>query len=373
MSGEKSLQIRYVGARFASGRLPIEMVSDLPAFLELLLIFAKEMWRSNNTVRRRLPRGFEQSFSFELVAILDGSAIAKIELRRASEQRWLPGFGEADELLDASCSKILDLIDSAGTNRDAKALEAEQIRVLNRFGSGLDDGEKIEIHAGQGFKPRIVYLDNFRRKSLITRGGQRYTRKFEGVGTLAGLHQKGNIEVQTAKYGELKIPISSDRVKDEFNKHESLGATVQFSLMVELDSEDRYKSVKDVYEVELIDQERSDKVMNRMQRLDELQQLDEGWLNGSGHRISDQALYAAKRFLHKRPDLANDFRIYPMEDGGISFEFENNGWDFSIEFGSTGTVEMFGIQISGPAEMEPTVFEGVDNSFLAEFDKRTTS
>ena len=367
----KTFEISYIGSRFEGGRLPLEVLSDLPAFRDLLLTFAKEKWRASNAGRQRLPRGFDQNFTYDLIGISNGSAVARLERLRLV-QRSLQGLDHSEELATESYDELVKLIDSAGTPQPPKNLSLEKVRALNRFGSGLKDGERIEFKGSQGSDGKVVYLDTFRMKALITQGRDSYQLRVEGIGVLSSLHLDGFIGVRTDKYGELKIPVDPDRIKGEFNVPESLGASVQFSLLLELDSRDKYKSVKEVYEVELIDQERPDSVMKCMQRMTELKQLQDGWLDGSGLRPTDAAIGAAEHFLNKRPDLASSFRIYPMENGGVAFEFELRGWEFSIEFGPEGRVEMFGVEINGPDEMEPKTFDRVDELFLAEFDSRAT-
>jgi hypothetical protein len=105
-------------------------------------------------------------------------------------------------------------------------------------------------------------------------------------------------------------------------------------------------------------------------RLAELRDLKAGWHDGSGAAIDEAAAETAERFLSKRPFLASKSRIYPTDAGGVQFEFERNGWDFSVEFGLGGAVEMYGVQIEGPDEMAPRTYERLDESFIHLFDER---
>jgi hypothetical protein len=106
------------------------------------------------------------------------------------------------------------------------------------------------------------------------------------------------------------------------------------------------------------------------QRVAELRVLNAGWHDGSGEAIDAAAADAAERFLAKRPFLASHYGIYPTDAGGLVFEFETRDWDFSVEFGPGGTVELYGVQLNGSEEMEPQVFESLDEHFIAAFDAR---
>lgn len=65
--------------------------------------------------------------------------------------------------------------------------------------------------------------------------------------------------------------------------------------------------------------------------------------------------------------MCGAYKIYPTEQGGILFEFESNGWDFSVELDNVGAVEMYGIQVEGGrGEMEPVTFDEVGDQFMME-------
>ena len=76
-------------------------------------------------------------------------------------------------------------------------------------------------------------------------------------------------------------------------------------------------------------------------------------------------------FPTKRPSLAGSYLIYPTSTGGVLFEFQCNGWDFSVEFNPDGSIEMYGVQIDGPEEMAPIPFERMNDEFIELFDART--
>ena len=75
-------------------------------------------------------------------------------------------------------------------------------------------------------------------------------------------------------------------------------------------------------------------------------------------------------FSNGVPALARFFSIFPTVAGGVLFEFELNGWDYSVEFEIDGAMEFFGIQIDGPDEIAPMHFAGPDERFFAEFGTR---
>ena len=365
---DKSFVLRYVGSRFEGARLPLDVLADLPAFRDLLVAFAKDGWRKSNQARQRLPKGFDRFISFDLVAIEEGSAKPKLDWSRRAAQEMLPGIiDELDTLVRTSYKEIAKLVDGAANNSFPVALSSEHIRALNKLGSGLVDGERIEFQNCVGVDGNVVYLDAHRRKTLITRVRETYQTRYEGVGKLVGVHKDGTIEISTLDHGELRLKIDSTRIKTEFDG--CIESDVQFALQIELDNNDKYRSVVDVYDVEIIDSSLS----NSLNRIDELKKLELGWHNGDGSPITQVAIDTSQKFLSLRPNLSSIYRIYPTVEGGILFEFEINGWDISTEFKATGQIEIFGVQLGGQDELEPESFDDLESGFMSVFDKFTNS
>ncbi|UEM08307.1 hypothetical protein J4G43_026205 [Bradyrhizobium barranii subsp. barranii] len=372
MAGDTTFKLRYVGTRFNGARLPVDVLTDLPAFRDLLVAFAKDEWRDLNAGRKRVPKGFDKSISFDLVGIDDGSAVPLLNWSRNAAQENLPGFeDELQDIVGGSYLDVVQLIDGAGHEQFPKSLSSEHIRALNRLGSGLREHEKIEFLGSSGQDGKVVYLDSYRRKALITRVRETYHARFEGVGILRGSFADevmGRVVLATPEHGEITIPLESDRVKEEFDGN--IDSEVQFDLQIEMDNADRLRGVVGVFDLELIDVESGADLLRCRNRLAELRALSDGWHDGVGRRIADDAVELANRFLGKRPTLSKRYHIYPTEEGGILIEFEANSWDISVEFLPGGGMELYGVQIDGADELQPVQFSDIDGDFMAAFDRR---
>ncbi len=145
-SDSQCFLLRYVGARFEKHRLPLDVLPDLSAFRDLLVSYVKSEWRATHEGRVRLPKGFEKSIAFDLAGIGDGCAIPKLVWDRDATQLYLPEFkDELESLMEASYSKLIQLVDGAADVVTTNNLPPEGVRALNRFGSGLLDDERIEF------------------------------------------------------------------------------------------------------------------------------------------------------------------------------------------------------------------------------------
>ena len=367
--------LRYVGDRFSNHRLPLDVLPDLSAFRDLLVSYAKAEWRATHKRRVRLPKGFERSIAFDLIGISEGSAVPELVWDRETAQLLLPEFkDELESLVENSYSKVIRLIDGAADTVTATGLSPASIRALNRFGSGLLDDERIEFLGSQGRDGNVVYLDSFRRKRLITRGRDSYEARFEAIGKLLGSEKDANgldglIVVDTEQHGTIRIPVPPERVKDEFDG--SMDDDVQFRLMIELDNKDAYKRVVDVFDVDLIDAKVVADLERCRERIGVLASLQQGWHDGDGLAPAPEAVANAGRLLSARPQLAGSYHIYPTEEGGILFELVHAGWDYSVEAGPRGAVEIYGVQVDGPGDLDTAKFQGINEDALKFLDGLT--
>jgi len=366
-----TFRLRYIGSRFNGGRLPVDVLPDLQAFRDLLAAFAEDAWRHRNRSRKRLPKGFERSLTFSLTAIQDGSAIPVLQWDRDIAQAYLPGFSDSmEELVDRSFRELVGLVDAAGDEALPASLSPGHVRALNKLGASLKDEERIEFLGSQGRDGNVVYLDSYRRKKLITHVKETYDKRVNGTGRLHANFQDGAIVVRTEAFGDLRLDVGAEAITNTYDG--SLGQEVQFDVVIELDHNDRVRSIREIHDVVLVDAEDDMNWLRCVLRLDELAELKSGWHgNEEGEAISMAAREAAESFLHLRSKYLETYRIYPTLEGGVLIEFIASGWDLSVEFLPEGAVQLYGIETNGDGEFEPIEFSGLNDDFLAEFDLRT--
>ena len=57
--------------------------------------------------------------------------------------------------------------------------------------------------------------------------------------------------------------------------------------------------------------------------------------------------------------------------GGLLLEFVHEGWDHAVEIGPKGSLEIYGVQIDGPGEVDHKEFDAVNDDFFGLFDRLT--
>jgi hypothetical protein len=105
-------------------------------------------------------------------------------------------------------------------------------------------------------------------------------------------------------------------------------------------------------------------------RVIEMQQLQVGWGEGSGEKISERALRAALQFINARPDLLSFLHVYPTDDGGVLFEFESGKWDLSVEMTAAGKIELYGVRLDSDEALEPMHFDNINPHLMNQINSR---
>lgn len=368
--GSDTFELRYVGTRFDGGHLPLDMLPDLFAFRDLIIARAKEQWLKEHPGRLRLPRGFNHSLLFDLVALTDKSAGPQIKWNRAAAARTSPELaGEIGALLEQAYAETAVLFSDASQGKFPSVLPRDQLGALNRFGSALRPGEKIELKGQNDNQGAVIYVDLDRRKNLLTKVGETYTKRYAGSGTLVTTSSDGYISLDTEELGRITLSISSEIVLQHYDGN--LGSDVQFDLMIVLDAADKFRAVQDCLDVTIVDASDDPEFRDAMNRVSDLRKLGKGWLDGEGDAISQGAVKAARAVLDRRPDIAKlRLGIFPTEEGGLTFEFHKDGWNYVIEVMSAGSVEWFAVECGGSGSIEPMPFQTSDQAFWTELDSK---
>jgi hypothetical protein len=145
--------ITFSGPRFDDAGLELDVLSELLAYRKLLIETAKELWRTENRDRRRLPKGFEDSIRLKFYSIETGSAVVPIKRVVSHDDSLLfepaPRADEIDDaaqLIDDTIAAVSE--DRAIPDRMPKAV----LPLLAGLGENLREGEAIKTRASRSSK-----------------------------------------------------------------------------------------------------------------------------------------------------------------------------------------------------------------------------
>lgn len=276
---------RFKGERFASHRMPLELLEDFKVLQEMTVEMAKQIYLEENQSRQRVPKDFGKGINFELESLDEGSTIPKIVMTF-----MLSGMFPAHnvEYFEKASERIKDTIQEAAV--DGNILEYAPKSVLhyfNRFGKKLKDDESIEFRPEDSHY-KAVFTKNTRRRlvSASTSTGE-YSEDISIRGVLVEMDKINNTFQIITSLGK-KISGSFDNeIKDQFLEAFSalegqqkiiLKGTGGFS------TNDKLKNIIGVESLAILDKN------DLGYRLDELSLLKDGWFNGEGKSLNPEKL-----------------------------------------------------------------------------------
>lgn len=140
--------ITFSGPRFDDAGLELDVLAELLAYRKLLIETAKELWRTENRERRRLPKGFEESIRLKFYSIEPGSTVVPIKRVVTHDDSLLfelpacpDEIDEAAQLIDETIAAVSE--DRAFPDRMPKVL----LPLLVALGETLREGEAIKTRA----------------------------------------------------------------------------------------------------------------------------------------------------------------------------------------------------------------------------------
>lgn len=142
--------ITFSGPRFDDAGLELDVLSELIAYRKLLVETAKELWRTENRERQRLPKGFEDSIRLKFYSIESGSAAVPIKRVVAHDDSLLfEPASRADEI-DEAAQLIDETIVAVSEDRTIpERLPKAVLPLLAALGESLREGEAIRTRAAR--------------------------------------------------------------------------------------------------------------------------------------------------------------------------------------------------------------------------------
>lgn len=154
--------LRFDGPRFRDHGLDVDVLPEISAYKDLIIETAKEIWRSKNPGKTRLPKGFGSELIVKFFELREGSTLVPLEREYADPEvpMDLPDiFDDAADILD-------DAVQAATKGASPPSdLPSPVIRQLGEFGKTLGDADCV------GFKSRrhtsIALFDKAAKERII--------------------------------------------------------------------------------------------------------------------------------------------------------------------------------------------------------------
>lgn len=323
---------RFIGPRFERHSIPLELLKDLAAFEELLIDVAKWKRKQAEQGRQRVPRGFTDGVRLELAAVEEGSARASLVLVMPALSALL---FESDHrnYFEQARDAIVMAIEAAEQNEPERVLQLippESLRHFkNNIGKHLRDGESIGFPKAAGDGEAV--LDKQTRQRLVFASSDEQYITEEAI--LRGAVYEADHINKTFK---LRLADGSTVTGETDSSHWPTiaeawsgfdgGRKVRIDGVVRQLRNNRLDRIESVEHATILDP------LDIDARLDELDQIEDGWLDGHGKRPPTEGLsWLSTSFAeHHALDLALPY-LYPTEGGGVQAEWPLQGGEASLE------------------------------------------
>lgn len=171
----------FKGDRFDDNGIDIDVLPELIAYKTILIETAKELWRSNNPDRQRLPKLFEESLQLKFYTVEPGSAVIPIE-RVVMVDDQTSMFAEPDEL-DEAVELVAAVAEAAGTDKPLpQHFPMKVLSMFESYGKTLMEGEHFEYQIGNLISPAQYNVTV--RERLTRRASADYEDEVDIVGTV---------------------------------------------------------------------------------------------------------------------------------------------------------------------------------------------
>lgn len=320
---QEFMRPRLVGARFDEHSVPLEFLKDFAALEEMIVEVAKWKFRQAHPERERVPRGFTDGLELHLTKVEDGSAIPVIALVFGTL------FPSANiTYFDQAKEAIIEAVAAANQSQDGTLqLPPNLLGYFDRFGRSLRNGESMEFTAAN--QQVATFTNETRRKLIRASQAVEWTEEATLIGVISEADQaRMSFELELKNGTKLTAPLNSqhlDTVLDAFKDYRN-GARVQLQGVVKKNRQDQLKSIESVEHISPLDP------LDVAARMEELAELQDGWLDGKGHAPERSALsWLARSFeLNFNPDLPLPY-LYPTAEGGVQAEWSIADWEITLD------------------------------------------
>lgn len=156
--------LTFTGPRFEDHGLDIDVLSELIAYKEILVETAKQLWRRDNPIRERVPRGFEESIVLKFRELRAGSTSVPLLREIEHDEDELPI--QAEDAVDQAARVIDEGIDAAQKqNLLPRDFPRETLPLFEKFGKTLLPGHSIRIQSA-GRNVPVCYDTEVRRRLM---------------------------------------------------------------------------------------------------------------------------------------------------------------------------------------------------------------
>jgi hypothetical protein len=326
------------GGRYEQHGLPVEMLSEFARYERLVVDVAKAIYKNRHARRQRVPRGFASGFELRLTEIHAGSVVPVLEV---PDESMLGAAGiDVEGVFDEARVLIQQTLRAVSNDGQIpRTFPPQALREFSRFGRSLRDDERIDFD--EGTPHAATYSQAVRRILHEQAQLERFEVEMLVNGQVIGLlADKATFEFRLADNGRtVSGRFSSDEVVPDLKQYldlSTMAPTVAINAVAITSVSGSVIEIQDVLSVEPV------LPANWSGRLKEISELDDGWYDGAGERVTRQVLRQTETLLLECLDARVERpRIFPTESGGVRLEWVLNDREVIAEVERDHKISLF--------------------------------
>ena len=322
------LTLTFDGGRFASHRMPVEVLAELRTVQQLITRLARHLFFAKHVSRTRISPGFPEAAQLYLSASEPNCFTAHLE----RPHPWANAIEDVELFDNARDLGMRALVAAQAGEQLPLGLPEDVVDSLAALGRRLNQDESLFfMPTGCATAARV---DHRSRQNLA-----RVTRRdleVDGVveGEVETVHDTAKKFTLRSSQGDLfEVPFEiehRDRVLEACKQRPLARVRAQGILLY--GSKARMKSVE---ELEFVDDERGPEILKLWTRIDSFATIADGWLDGEGVaptvRCRLVARTALARLLIDGRELAKP-AVFPTPYGGVQAEWILGRWAADVAF-----------------------------------------
>ncbi|MEM9785168.1 MAG: hypothetical protein AAF801_01610 [Pseudomonadota bacterium] len=310
--------LRFRGKKFDGQFIPVGALPAIAAYQSTLVELAKSIWRDENPDKKQLPKNFENAFELGLKGIGEGSKVAQLPRQDAFDEDLFSKDFYEDVFLEAQ-ELLAKTVTAANENRSFNPLPENVLKPFERVRKAVSATDVIDVDPVAHGKKRsgIFRLSDSSMSKVLQRSRMRQTQEVNGLGFVVGiLETPSSLKIASPK-GVFTYPMDWSELRS--SEALKIGAVVSFSVFAETDASSFIKKI--ITTKSLSPTARNSAVQNLRQRIQELSELQPGWLDGEGRVPSSDTVIRStdmSDFIARAYDGVN---VFPEQEGGVQFEW----------------------------------------------------
>ena len=329
------------GHRFDDHAVPVDVLSELNAYRNLVVAVARGVFFQENRGRQRVPKNFEDSFRLVLRAIEPGSATLSLErvgvAAKPTPQLPLPlppASQHTADYFERARDLILGVVRAVTLGQPVPTeFPQDALPLFNSFGRTLIDDETIEMSATN--QAKAVYNRQIRKKVVLAKAAT-YEDAADVFGQIVQFdRQRMSFELLDQ---ERRIPGRLDELPEDAVRIISTACAQGDQLRVRItglgayDGADRLIRFVKIEDVTYAEDEALKLQLDVDKQLEALAQLPDGWFNGEGAALDRPGLaWLAQVLKHAEAEGLRRPYLYPMPDGRLQAEWSHPDAEVSAE------------------------------------------